>query len=109
MSDGLPEASQRVVETPHGKAVGSSYRWEGGQYCAIHTARGVVGCGIFDIACANEFGMAFALAKGTPEQPLLDPEDLYEASIVRVSEAARALGIEEGMTGMEALVRMLRD
>jgi uncharacterized protein YunC (DUF1805 family) len=69
----------------------------------------VVGCGIYDIACANEFGMAFALAKGTPEQPLLDPEDLYEASIVRVSEAARALGIEEGMTGMEALVRMLRD
>ena len=109
MSEGLPEATQRVVETPYGRAVGSSYRWEGGQYCAIHTTRGVVGCGIFDIACANEFGMAFALAKGTPEQPLLDPEDLYEASIVRVSEAARALGIEEGMTGMEALVRMLRD
>ena len=109
MNEGLPEATQRVVETPYGRAVGSSYRWEGGQYCAIHTVRGVVGCGIYDIACANEFGMAFALAKGTPEQPLLDPEDLYEASIVRVSEAARALGIEEGMTGMEALVRMLRD
>jgi len=109
MSDGLPEASQRVLKTPHGKAVGSSYRWEGGQYCAIHTVRGVVGCGIYDIACANEFGMAFALAKGTPEQPLLDPEDLYESSIVRVSEAARALGIQEGMTGMEALVCMLKD
>ncbi|HJM62298.1 MAG: hypothetical protein CMN05_07285 [Roseibacillus sp.] len=109
MSEGLPEATQRVVETPHGKAVGSSYRWEGGQYCAIHTSRGVVGCGIYDIACANEFGMAFALAKGTPEQPLLEPEDLYGASIVRVSETARTLGIKEGMTGMAALARMLED
>ena len=49
MNEGLPEATQRVVETPYGRAVGSSYRWEGGQYCAIHTARGVVGCGIFDV------------------------------------------------------------
>jgi uncharacterized protein YunC (DUF1805 family) len=57
----------------------------------------------------TEIDSAAGHAKGTPEQPLLDPEDLYEASIVRVSEAARALGIEEGMTGMEALVRMLRD
>ena len=108
MSEGLPEATQRVVETPYGRAMGSSYRWEGGQYCAIHTTRGVVGCGIFDIPCANEFGMAFAVAKGTREHPLLDPEDLYEASIVRVSESARALGIEEGMTGKEALACMLR-
>ena len=109
MNDGFPEASQRILETPHGKAVGASYRWEGGQYCAIHTGRGVVGCGIYDIACADEFGMAFALAKGTLENPLREPEDLYEATIVRVSGPARALDITEGMTGMEALARMLAE
>ncbi|MCH2062399.1 MAG: YunC family protein [Roseibacillus sp.] len=109
MSNGLPEANQRILQTPHGSAVGASYHWKGGQYCAIHTSRGVVGCGIYDIACADEFGMAFALAKGTPENPLREPEDLYEATIVRVSEPARALNITEGMTGMEALARMLAD
>ena len=104
----LPHAEQRVLETPHGQAVGASYRWEGGQYCAIHAPRGLIGCGVYDIGCANEFGMAFAIAKGTPEKPLFEPEDLYEARIVAASEPARALGIEEGMTGMEALGKLLR-
>ena len=109
MSNGLPEANQRILQTPHGSALGASYRWKGGQYCAIHTSRGVVGCGIYDIDCADEFGMAFALDKCTSENPLREPEDLYEATIVRVSEPARALNITEGMTGMEALARMLAD
>lgn len=103
----LPRAEQRTLQTPHGECIGAAYAWEGGQYCAIHTHRGVVGCGIYDIACANEFGMAFALAKGTPDRPLREPEDLYDARIVALSEAAAAYGIEEGMTGLQALERML--
>ncbi len=103
----LPHAEHRILDTPHGKAVGASYRWEGGQYCAIQTSRGLIGCGVYDIACANEFGMAFAIAKGTPEKPLYEPEDLYEARIVAASEPAKALGIEVGMKGMEALGKML--
>ena len=51
--------------------------------------------------------MAFALAKGTPDHPLCEPEDLYQAQIVLVSQAARDLGITKGMTGMEALGRLL--
>jgi len=104
----LPKAQHRTLATPHGEVVGASYRWEGGQYCAIHTHRGVVGCGIYDIGVADEFGMAFALAKGTPEHPLLEPQDLYEARIVKVSQAAARMGITSGMTGLEAVARMLR-
>lgn len=103
----LPDAVQRTLETPHGSAIGASYRWPGGQYCAIHTGRGVVGCGIFDVHVAGEFGMAVAIAKGTPAKPLVEPEDLYQAKIVAVSEPARQLGITPGMTGMEALEKML--
>src|SRR5512145_2425179 len=98
MTTSLPTAAQRRLDTPHGPVVGASYRWNGGQYCAIHTARGVVGCGIFDLACADVFDMAFAIARGTPEHPLREPEDLYSAQIVGVSAAARRLGIVEGMT-----------
>lgn len=103
----LPRAVHRTLQTPFGQAVGAAYEWEGGQYCAIHTTRGVIGCGIFDIACANEFGMAFAIAKGTPENPLCEPEDLFTAQIVAVSDAAAQLGIAKGMTGMEALEQLL--
>jgi uncharacterized protein YunC (DUF1805 family) len=103
----IPAAEQRELSTPHGTVIGASYAWDGGQYCVIHTARGVVGCGIFDIACADTFGMAFAIARGTPEHPLRKPEDLYEANLVEVSEAAKQLGIRPGMTGMQAIGKLL--
>jgi uncharacterized protein YunC (DUF1805 family) len=53
--------------------------------------------------------MVFAIAKGTPQHPLREPEDLYEASIVSVSDAAQDLGIQEGMTGLEALQKLLAE
>lgn len=99
----FPLAAQRVVETPHGPVVGSSYRWEGGQYCAVHAPRGVVGCGLFDIPCADEFGMAVAIVKGTPQHPLFEPEDILAGRIVATSKAAAKLGVTVGMTGMEAV------
>lgn len=103
----LPKAEHRDLQTPYGPAVGAAYAWDGGQYCAIHTSRGVVGCGIYDLGCADEFGMAFAIAKGSPEHPLREPEDLYEARIVGTSAAAAKMGIMNGMTGLEALEKML--
>jgi uncharacterized protein YunC (DUF1805 family) len=103
----LPQAQQRTLETPHGPVIGASYCWEGGQYCAIHTGAGVVGCGIYDLNVADEFGMAFAIAKGTPEHPLREPEDLYDARITAVSRAARDLGIEPGIHGLEAVEKMM--
>ena len=105
----LPKAEQRTIETPFGAVIGASYAWNGGQYCAIHTPRGVVGCGIYDINCADEFSMAFAIAKGTPEHPLRQPEDLFDAKIVAVSRAASELGVSPGMTGLESLEKMLAD
>lgn len=100
---GLPISNQRVIETPHGQALGSSFRWPGGQYCAIHTARGFIGCGIYDVRVAGEFGIAVAIARGTPQKPLCEPEDLFHARIVEVSEPASKLGIKPGMTGLDAL------
>ncbi len=103
----LPKSRNEVLDTPYGQVVGTSFSWGGGQYCALHTAHGIVGCGIYDVDVANEFGMAIAIAKGTPEKPLREPEDLYDAKLVRASTAARRLGIEPGMTGLEALARLL--
>jgi len=100
-------ARSEVLETPHGKVMGTSFRWPGGQYCTLHTDQGLVGCGIYDVHVAGEFGMAVAIAKGTPEKPLCEPEDLYDAKIVDVSEPARRLGIEPGMTGLEAIGKLL--
>ncbi len=95
---------RRVAMEFGGKiAEGFGYRWPGGQYCAIHTERGVVGCGIFDTKIASTFSMAFAIARGTPQHPLAEPEDLLGATIVEASEKAMEYGVKLGMSGREAL------
>ncbi|MDA0657298.1 MAG: DUF1805 domain-containing protein [Planctomycetota bacterium] len=101
-------ASQRVIKTIYGEVLGSSYRWPGGQYCAIHTDRGVIGCGLYDCSIGTRFGMAIAIARGTPEHPLCEPEDLLTARIAEVSESAGKMGIIVGMKGEAALECMLK-
>jgi uncharacterized protein YunC (DUF1805 family) len=98
---------QQILDTPSGPVLGSSFRWPGGQYCALHTDRGIIGCGLYDIAVANRFAMAIAIARGTPGHPLCEPEDLLTARIVEVSEAAAQHGIRPGVTGAEALQLLL--
>ncbi|MEZ6144812.1 MAG: DUF1805 domain-containing protein [Planctomycetaceae bacterium] len=85
-----------------------SHRWVGGQYCSILTAAGIVGCGIYDMETPAEFDQAIAIAKGTPENPLVEPEDLFDAKIVDCTPKARSHGIEIGMTGREAVELMLK-
>ncbi len=101
-------SSQRILNTTAGDVLGCSYRWPSGQYCAIHTDRGIIGCGIYACQIASRFGMAVAIARGTPEHPLFEPEDLLTARIADVSSPAAALGITVGMTGLEALHCMVK-
>ena len=107
MDPSLPRAEQRILKTPHGSVIGSSYSWPGGQYCAVHTHRGILGCGLYDVHVATQFGMAVAIARGTPAHPLREPEDLLAARIAEVSVPAQHLGIQPGMTGHEALQHFL--
>ena len=78
----IPRTSHRELEFDHGKAIGMSHRWHMGQYCSILTKAGIVGCGIYDLVTPAEFDQAIAIAKGTPANPLCEPEDLFDAKIV---------------------------
>lgn len=104
----LPRTENRVLKFVNGEAIGMSHRWHKGQYCTILTEAGIVGCGIYDLATPAEFGQAIAIAKGTPDNPLVEPEDLFEAKIVGCTPQAEALGISLGMTGREAVELMLK-
>src|SRR5205814_5136480 len=108
MADNIPRTVHRELQFENGRAIGISNRWERGQYCSILTRAGIVGCGIYDLKTAAEFGQAIAIAKGTPAKPLVETEDLFEAKIVGVTPQAAALGIIAGMTGREAVERMLQ-
>jgi uncharacterized protein YunC (DUF1805 family) len=104
----IPRTVSRPLQFQAGSAIGISNRWNRGQYCSILTPAGVVGCGIYDLETAAEFDLAVAIAKGTPAKPLVEPEDLFEAKIVGMTPKARSYGIEMGMTGREAVERMLQ-
>ncbi len=107
MSDNIPRSIQRALQFENGCALGISNRWHKGQYCSILTKTGIVGCGIYAIETPSEFGQAIAIAKGTPDQPLVNPEDLFEAEIVECTARAKEIGIELGMNGREAVELML--
>jgi uncharacterized protein YunC (DUF1805 family) len=108
MTEPLPRTTSRELTFENGTAIGISNRWEQGQYCSILTRAGIVGCGIYDLETPAEFGQAIAIARGTPQHPLTEPEDLYEAKIVGCTPRAAALGIQVGMTGREAVELMLK-
>jgi uncharacterized protein YunC (DUF1805 family) len=103
----LPRITQREMQFAGGRAIGLAQRWVGGQCCAIQTAAGIVGCGIYDLHTPAEFGQAIAIARGTPANPLAEPEDLLEAKIVGCTPAAESLGIRPGMSGREAVEKLL--
>src|SRR5881275_1284205 len=107
MTEPLPRTISRPIQFKNGCAVGISNRWQKGQYCVILTQAGLVGCGIYDVKTAAEFGQAVAIARGTPQNPLVEPEDLFNARIVEATPQALALGIHVGMTGREAVERLL--
>ena len=109
MSDILPRTTHRELQFENGRAIGISNRWEKGQYCSILTKAGIVGCGIYDLRTAAEFGQAIAIARGTPANPLVEPEDLFEAKIVGTTPKAESYGIHVGMTGREAVEAMLKN
>jgi uncharacterized protein YunC (DUF1805 family) len=108
MTETLPRTTSRQLQFEHGAAIGMSHRWHQGQYCSILTEAGIVGCGIYDLRTPAEFGQAIAIAKGTPANPLCEPEDLYEARIVGCTPKAESFGIRVGMTGREAVELMLQ-
>ena len=108
MAEPLPRTTNRELRFENGSAIGMSHRWDRGQYCPILTRAGIVGCGIYDLKTAAEFGQAIAIAKGTPAKPLVEPEDLFEAKIVGVTPQAASLGIQPGMTGREAVEKLLQ-
>jgi uncharacterized protein YunC (DUF1805 family) len=107
MNGTLPQMGSYPMQFTSGRAVGKITRWRQGQCCAILTEAGFVGCGIYDVKAAAGFGQAVAIACGSFEKPVSNPEDLLDARIVDATPQAIILGIRLGMTGREAVEALL--
>jgi len=67
----------------------------------IKAPKGIMGCGYFNIETFNRTGEAAVIVRGVNTH-----EDMLKAKVVAVSETARGLGIEPGITGAEALEKL---
>lgn len=62
---------------------------------------GLLGCGYLSVATANKLGDALAVVRGVANY-----DDMLNAAVCEVSDAAAALGISVGMSGKDALKLM---
>lgn len=95
------------IEIENGKtAEGLEVSWKGGQFVMIIGENGVLSCGVVDDKVMTRFGAAVAIARGTPEKPLVTPDDLLAAKVADVTDEAVAKGVTVGMSGVEALAKL---
>ena len=104
----MPEilTKQSAVPTSKGVALGMRIEWDSGSMVFVTAPRGWMGCGIFDIEAANMWNQAVVLVESWPGFEVGPVERLITRKIMKVNEAAAALGITVGMEAMEALELM---
>ena len=68
----------------------------------IRAARGMLGCGYISTDTATKVGDALAIVSGVANY-----DDMLQATVKAVSPAAEAFGVRPGMTGRDALLKML--
>ena len=69
---------------------------------AIRAPKGLLGCGYVSVDTAAKVGDALAIVSGVASY-----DDMLDAAVKAVSPAAEALGVRPGMTGLDALRKLL--
>tara|TARA_Y100000310_G_scaffold334862_1_gene415562 strand:- start:1152 stop:1436 length:285 start_codon:yes stop_codon:yes gene_type:complete len=68
----------------------------------IKAPKGFLGCSYFNIDTANKISEAVAIVTGVKTF-----DDMLNTTVIQASNKAKELNITEGMTGKEALEKML--
>jgi len=88
-------------------ATGVSVVWDEGQLVFIVCPKGIIACGAISIAVMDKFNFAVTISEGTVEKPLVTPDDLLKAKVMKLTKKAEKLGIKIGMSGKEALEKLV--
>lgn len=92
----------RMVEIEDKRAIGVKIELETAPFIMIRADNGVLSCGFINIEAAERIGIAAAMVSGVNTF-----EDVLEASVKALTTQARKRGIEENMSGREALLKLL--
>ncbi len=103
MMDQEPFVITKKVRLQNGEATGFVVRLGPVNLVAVVAARGMIGCGAFDVIALDRFAYAAVRVQGQAGRPVMDIEDLRKGVVKVVNNAAAALGVREEMSGSEAL------
>ncbi|MCS4541554.1 MAG: DUF1805 domain-containing protein [Euryarchaeota archaeon] len=92
----------KPIELKNGVVTGIKIDLPKAPLILIFGKKGFVMCGYLNIQTAEKFEIAAALVTG-----VLNFEDVLEAQIKSASSEAKKLGIIEGISGREALERLI--
>lgn len=95
------DMSEQTLMLSTGQALGAVVSLGPVNMVYIRKPGGFLGCGLFDVAVLDRFGIAGATVTGVATL-----DDLLNGRVSRVNRTAEARGIREGMTGREALEKM---
>lgn len=95
---------QTDVKLKNGTAQGYEVQFPNANLVFVLAKKGYVMCGYLNMATADKLGDIAAIVRGVSTV-----NDLLRAKVQEVSTAAKAIGIEPGMSGQEALGKMLRE
>lgn len=91
----------KQIQLENGCALGLRFEMQKYPLLVIRAEKGFLMCGYLNVDAAETLEDIAAKVKGVQTF-----EDMLKAQIVEVTDLARELGIEAGMTGKEALERM---
>ncbi|MCS7131838.1 MAG: DUF1805 domain-containing protein [Hadesarchaea archaeon] len=92
---------EREVRVGERKALGIRVELPEAPLLLLVAPKGYVMCGYLNVETAERLGQAAAVVTGVRSL-----EEMLEARVTRATKKARELGIEEGMSGREALKLM---
>jgi len=70
-------------------------------FLMIVCQKGVLACGLFNVEVANKLGTSAAMVTGVSSF-----KDMLNAKVVKATAKARELGVTEGISGREAVLRL---
>ena len=96
------EVNKKVYQTPNGLVEGVQVKWSGFNILLAAGTKGFLACPAIDVDACEEYGIATAIIKSTPDNPIGTLERFSNRKVTKANAKAEALGIKEGMDVVSA-------
>ncbi len=96
------EIHTKTFQTPNGPVEGVQTKWQGFNILVVTGTKGFLACPAIDAKACDGYGTACALVESSAQNTIGTLERFADRKIAKVNDKAKALGITDSMTALEA-------